>query len=370
MGLTNYVSENDGMIYELVGLLALLGIGVHLTERTKKLTLAVVVLLVLESAAFHLERWTQTLNRVVLLRPMLTAFVYSIYPIILLVVMQIIASQELTRRRLLLLLIPEFVSVPLYFTSQWTHLVCWFSKPNNYSGGPLATWPYGIFVFYTLVFLLYNLRYFRNYALKERGVLAVIVLGPMLGVLYCKIFGSEQDYSDLFSSALLLYYIYLYVHQAKTDPLTALLNRQSCYQDQKLRGRAITAVASVDMNELKYLNDSFGHEAGDAALQTVARILEKHCGPTGRVYRVGGDEFTIFYTGAGEAEVAEAVEGMRRAMEATPYSCAFGYAVKGPADSVADAVRASDHRLYEDKAAMKRAIREQGGVLHDRHGDD
>ena len=354
--LSQLISENYVMIYELVGLLIMLGIGVHLSDRVKKLTLIVVILLGLEIFLFYLEKWTQSFERLSLLRPMLTACLYSIYPIILLVTMMITVEQRTSKRILLILLIPELISVPLYFTSQWTHLICWYHENNSYSGGPLSRWPYIIFGFYCLVFLIFNVYYFRRYSGKQRLVTAYIILGALVGVLYYKVFEEDRDFSALFSSALLLYFIYLYIHRSKTDPLTQLLNRQSYYQDLQ-QDRQITAVVSIDMNDLKYWNDNFGHEAGDTALKTIAEILQKNCEKTGRVYRVGGDEFMILFMGAGELSVINSIDRMVVSLSETPYACAFGYAMKPQDVQVEDAIRESDGKMYAQKEQMKKASR-------------
>ncbi|MCR4961476.1 MAG: diguanylate cyclase [Lachnospiraceae bacterium] len=68
----------------------------------------------------------------------------------------------------------------------------------------------------------------------------------------------------------MIYYLSLYVLTAKEDTLTHLLNRQCYYADSEKEKDMITAVVSVDMNDLKKINDTHGHDAGDKALKTVA----------------------------------------------------------------------------------------------------
>lgn len=90
---------------------------------------------------------------------------------------------------------------------------------------------------------------------------------------------------------------------ARTDGLTGLGNRIAF--DQLMSGLE-TALDTevglflVDVNGLKELNDSQGHEAGDALLKTVAERL-RHCvqGVTSYLYRIGGDEYVIVLTGEG-----------------------------------------------------------------------
>lgn len=86
--------------------------------------------------------------------------------------------------------------------------------------------------------------------------------------------------------------------RANRDPLTGLLNRRAC--DRAIVGRMLAganhmflAVAMVDLDRFKELNDTRGHAAGDEALIDVAGTLTVACGETAIVGRVGGEEFLI-----------------------------------------------------------------------------
>ena len=348
MAVLNYLAENFEMIFELVGLLLLLGISVHISERTKKMTRVIIILLFVESLVFYLERWTQSFENLNPMRPILTAMVYSLYPVILLVLTQIIMPEAVSKKALLIVSIPELICIPIYFTSQWTHWVCWFSEDNHYHSGLLASLPYFIFGFYTLLFIIQNIRYFMKFAGKRKLSLTYfyIVVVPFLGVFYYRYYTNGEDYSSLFSSAILLYYIMIYIHMAGTDPLTSLLNRLSYDIDNR---KHITGVLSVDMNGLKKLNDSEGHQAGDKALKTIADILRKCSGRHAYVYRIGGDEFVVLYTGVGEKEIVDSIKAMREEMTKTKYSCAFGYAMLQPGDSLSNAIMKSDSQMYLEK---------------------
>ena len=50
----------------------------------------------------------------------------------------------------------------------------------------------------------------------------------------------------------------------------------------------------IDSDDFKYINDLYGHDAGDAALKTFAKVLEDNFGQLGKVCRNGGDEFAVF----------------------------------------------------------------------------
>ncbi len=202
--------------------------------------------------------------------------------------------------------------------------------------------------------MIHNVLYYRNYPRRNRIIAAYIILFPLAGVICYLIFSIDKDYCALFTSALVLYFTSLYIHVSNIDPLTSLLNRQSFYQDMKDKNSS--GVVSVDMNDLKYWNDNAGHGAGDEALKTVSAVLRDGCGAGGRVYRVGGDEFIILYKNATEKDIVNAISAMREKMKATPYVCAFGYAIREENADIAGIIRASDKKLYENKKELKLKI--------------
>ena len=352
MGLLGYIVDNYVMLYELAGLFCILAISNLLSARMKRQTIAIVILLLAESVVFRLEGLTQNLTEMSLYRPFLTALLYSLYPVILMLLILLTETDDFNRRSLVFV-IPWALCVPVFFTSQWTHLVCWFTEDNHYMGGPMNMLPYWLFAFYVLIFLVQNVRFFRGYSRINRSIARYIILGAMAGVLLYIVTEVNMDYSAIFTAAVLLYYVLVYIHMAKMDPLTSLPNRQSYYQDLKIETRIITGVISIDMNDLQAINSSLGHEFGDMALVVVAGVLKHHCPKNSTVYRVGGDEFVVICRRQGETEIRAAINSMRENLVYTSYVCAFGYAMCGPDNNVQQAIKLADERMKEDKAASK-----------------
>ena len=144
---------------------------------------------------------------------------------------------------------------------------------------------------------------------------------------------------------------------AAIDPLTKLLNRQSYYQEIDLNENTIDAVLSIDMNELKYYNDTFGHNKGDEALVTIATILRDNCGSS-LIYRVGGDEFIVLYHNIIEEDIIKYINIMREKLSETEYTCSFGYSMKK--DSIDEMVTFADQKMYEDKKRIKEELINKG----------
>jgi diguanylate cyclase (GGDEF)-like protein len=99
---------------------------------------------------------------------------------------------------------------------------------------------------------------------------------------------------------------------AQCDPLTGLFNLRT-FNASWQRAHAASearqspyAVLMLDIDHLKSVNDSFGHEAGDSALNLVARCLQRSIRGTDCAGRFGGDEFTVLLPGA-TPDVAEAI---------------------------------------------------------------
>ena len=105
--------------------------------------------------------------------------------------------------------------------------------------------------------------------------------------------------------------------QARTDPLTNLLNRRAFLEDAGRRLDRLDREGTpgtllfLDLDRLKQLNDHAGHEAGDAALVLLANLLRRTFRPTDLLARLGGDEFALWLDGSDELTAAERAEHLR-----------------------------------------------------------
>jgi diguanylate cyclase (GGDEF)-like protein len=156
--------------------------------------------------------------------------------------------------------------------------------------------------------------------------------------------------------------------QSIRDSLTNLFNRHfmEIALDRELhralRRQASLAVMMLDIDHFKTFNDTFGHEAGDIVLRTVAQSLEQSVRSEDVVCRYGGEEFVIILPEIGEALARERAEEIRLAVSRLrlkfkedtlrPVTISIGLAMyPNPARDAIDLLRMSDQALYSAKRA-------------------
>jgi len=147
-------------------------------------------------------------------------------------------------------------------------------------------------------------------------------------------------------------------HESTHDVLTGLYNR--AFFDEELErlahGRKFPlSIVMADVNGLKTVNDTQGHEAGDKLLRMAARIILGAFRVEDIVARIGGDEFAVLLTETGE-KVAE--EAVRRTMDCPEVvkglvSIAFGIASAESKEQLPEALKLSDERMYQHKSGQK-----------------
>ena len=350
MSIASLAVEKYIMVAELVGLWFLLDSNVHLKKRAIIMTRVVILLIATESVLWAIERYTRELDHLTWTRILLTPTIYLLHPLIMLGIMDI---AEFLKKHKILFYLPIFLSAPLLYTSQWTHLVYWFNEDNLYIAADsiMCYYPYFLFFGYVILFFILFTRY-THYGTTERKGILICIIASTIGVILHLILDIVVDYSTLFASLLLIYYLSLSLLTAKQDPLTHLLNRQCYYADMEKRKDLITGVVSADMNDLKKINDTQGHAAGDLALETVAKCLLETGTRKKRIYRIGGDEFAIFYLGTKTEDIERDIEEMRGELAKTPYVCAFGYEMVDNKD-IDKAMRQADQKMYSNKSKLK-----------------
>ena len=153
---------------------------------------------------------------------------------------------------------------------------------------------------------------------------------------------------------------------SRTDALTGLLNRRSFNSAiEAAVGLAASvgtplALAIIDIDFFKALNDAYGHPAGDAALAAIARTLESQMPAGATLARFGGEEFAVVLPGHGAGGAVLVCDRMRRVVEQLahdpPLTISVGVAVFRSGDAVSDIYSRADAALYAAKRGGRNRV--------------
>jgi diguanylate cyclase (GGDEF)-like protein len=143
------------------------------------------------------------------------------------------------------------------------------------------------------------------------------------------------------SGALMMLYLISASHEmAFNDQLTQLPGRHALEIDLRSPGRKF-AIAMVDIDHFKSFNDSYGHDTGDDVLKLVASRIRLVKGKA-KIYRYGGEEFTILFKGKTAEQAKEYLEQIRQDIE--QYDLVIRDSDSRPKDDKYGATKRSDNR--------------------------
>lgn len=159
---------------------------------------------------------------------------------------------------------------------------------------------------------------------------------------------------------------------ALEDPLTGLPNRRAF--EQRLRElesrydrhQRPFALLLIDLDHFKHLNDTYGHDAGDATLQVAARVLREACRTGDQLSRYGGEEFAVLAAEADAHSALRLAERLRARVDQAVVrhgdagirvTCSIGIAHMKPERRRRELIAAADAALYDAKNAGRNAIR-------------
>ena len=148
---------------------------------------------------------------------------------------------------------------------------------------------------------------------------------------------------------------------ATTDSLTGTLNRVAYNSDLHIinEERPVDfACLYVDVNELHYRNNKFGHAAGDEMLLFIAHTL-KDVFLGQKVYRMGGDEFLVLTQGLDQDDIKTGINIFQEQLKTRGYHVAIGMSFRSQNTNTEEMVREAEVRMYENKAKYYQNKKEQ-----------
>lgn len=140
------------------------------------------------------------------------------------------------------------------------------------------------------------------------------------------------------------------------DMLTGLKNRNEYmrrYNELKAERPDALGVIFIDINGLKQLNDTYGHERGDAIIRRTAGHIKRYS--MGHAYRIGGDEFIVLWDNIDEEEFLRKIEEVKTEFkEEQEYSISMGTVWQTGDIDIEKLVKTADAHMYEAKKAHYR----------------
>ena len=231
-----------------------------------------------------------------------------------------------------------------------------------YTRGPWHVYSGTLSAVSFLIMCVFYIFKYRSFRIRSRFFVVLIVAVPLIATIMLHLDTNEGfGYLGAAISMNVVYAVLeskiiaeavaearMYSEISENDMLTGLKNRRA-YQividsciDEKLVG-----VAFADVNSLKAVNDSKGHEAGDKLIQKVANLL-KEAVPEGTVFRISGDEFVCIVKDVDSDSFTKIVKRLGEVLRENDRIASFGYDI-GKEKDIYDIIKAAEQMMYADK---------------------
>ena len=198
-----------------------------------------------------------------------------------------------------------------------------------------------------------------NIPFNENPVFIIIVFEVFPRSIMLFVFSIMMQYTVV-SSNEDAYRIAQLTYLKETDTKTRVFNKNKYVEMVTEYYPKIEEIAVLfwDLNNLKKINDKFGHAMGDMIIEKLSSVLSMHSSDRCRVYRIGGDEFLMVIDNPGQDESETMIQFVQEKLEADnagneiKVSSAVGFALGGGAD-ILEIVKIADARMYENKRRSK-----------------
>lgn len=261
-----------------------------------------------------------------------------------------------SRKECIIMAIPAMFNTVVELTALFGGLAFYYDESNQFVRGPLGYTPHICSLIYLIVILFLSIQHFKQRHFMEACInltmVSICLLSSVLEAFY-QFHGLIRMASSL---SLTFFFMYLCAQNFKRDALTRTLNRHSFYRDAEIYKNNLIAVLSIDLNDLKQINDSEGHAAGDKAIVITAECIQKHLMKGCFLYRTGGDEFMVLCqkNATNMEQLHKMIDLIYRTMEQTPYRCSIGMAEYRKGESFNSLCARADEEMYQIKREWKK----------------
>ena len=163
-------------------------------------------------------------------------------------------------------------------------------------------------------------------------------------------------------------------HLLETDPLTNSGSRNLLQEmgdgliEQLTRQGRSLAMIFMDVDDLKLVNDTYGHQSGDQYLVEIVAIVRSHLRHNDLCVRWGGDEFILVLPGVILSDAVKLAERIRQTLQSHHFdknivpSCSFGVAALKPGQKLKSLIEEADQAMYEAKRLGKGGVAVASGA--------
>lgn len=209
-----------------------------------------------------------------------------------------------------MLVILNAANAILVMVSQFTGWLYYIDSNNIYHRGPLFWLP--VLTIFGLLLSAFALILFNKKRIEKRYYSALLLFGipPAVSmILQVAFYGTSLILNSVVIS-LLIVFLNIQYRSLYTDYLTGINNRSKLenYLKEKIntsKENKTFAAIMLDLDNFKQINDTFGHDVGDAALETFTKLLKSSLRTNDFIARYGGDEFYIILEGVSNERTLE-----------------------------------------------------------------
>lgn len=301
----------------------------------------------------------------------LSAILFAVAPMLglyffLFIFHMVLPDKRIKKSIFILMIAPVAVCVILAFLSPFFGLVFSVSDAGVYSRGELfllSVLLTYMFLVIGVILILINIK-----RMMKQEILLMLAVGliPIGGGLIQSLYYGVLTMWSSAGISLLIGYLFLQDRMIQLDSLTGVWNRESFYYTYsrriKLNPEKRFGAIYFDIDNLKQINDSFGHLEGDSAIRLVMEVIQEVLPINSNMCRLGGDEFIIICDCDNKKSIDGILSDIKENLSTSEkvlsreykLECSFGVAIYTPEYiSINAFISKLDKLMYEEKFAKK-----------------
>lgn len=292
-----------------------------------------------------------------------TALYYILIPAVSLIILWYLGYSEYGKTVKRLLYTPLALNAILTILSIQNGWFFSVNTSNEYIRGPFFYVTTCISYSYYILILIQLFRMRHTTIFPSKFLVALVYCLPIIATIVQFLYLEDSYITSSIATALLLYYLIVQEAKFDFDLPTKARNRIAFERMITIAEQRDQEMVFIlfDMNNLKGINDTWGHHEGDHLLFSLAELLNKAFSPDGKVFRIGGDEFCVIHPRAKKGKIQAKMEQFElKLLEANtklahPIDVAWGYAESSNDEgiSIRDAFTLADKAMYRHKAMIK-----------------